>query len=256
MKRILFRADDLGYSEAVNYGIEKSVKEGLVMSVGVMVNMPAALHGVELLIDTPAAFSLHTNISAGRPLSKPEDIPSLVGHDGMFKSSKEYRSSDDFVVKEEVMIEIEAQYRKFIELFDRKPDYFEGHAVNSPVFFDTMEYFAEIHGLKYSGIPEGEGPNALSDEAWITVGRTKVYLTMESMKEDYDPYRTLDKIISNIHEDGVEMMICHPGYLDDYILNHSSLLIPRTQETAMLTDQRVAEKLRDLEIEVVSYREL
>ena len=76
------------------------------------------------------------------------------------------------------------------------------------------------------------------------------------MKEDYDPYRTLDKIISNIHEDGVEMMICHPGYLDDYILNHSSLLIPRTQETAMLTDPTVAEKHRDLEIEVVSYREL
>ena len=28
MKKILLRADDLGYSEAVNYGIEKSVKEG------------------------------------------------------------------------------------------------------------------------------------------------------------------------------------------------------------------------------------
>ena len=30
MKKILLRADDLGYSEAVNYGIEKSVKEGLL----------------------------------------------------------------------------------------------------------------------------------------------------------------------------------------------------------------------------------
>ena len=48
-KKVLFRADDLGYSEAVNYGIEKAVKEGLIRSVGVMVNMPTTAHGVELL---------------------------------------------------------------------------------------------------------------------------------------------------------------------------------------------------------------
>ncbi|MBR3265159.1 MAG: ChbG/HpnK family deacetylase, partial [Erysipelotrichaceae bacterium] len=32
MKKILIRADDLGYSEGVNYGILKSVKDGLVRS--------------------------------------------------------------------------------------------------------------------------------------------------------------------------------------------------------------------------------
>ena len=34
MKHIMVRADDLGYSEGINYGIEKSVKEGIIKNVG------------------------------------------------------------------------------------------------------------------------------------------------------------------------------------------------------------------------------
>ena len=49
MKYLLIRADDLGYSEGVNYGIAATVAAGLVRSVGVMTNMPAAVHGLGLL---------------------------------------------------------------------------------------------------------------------------------------------------------------------------------------------------------------
>lgn len=34
MKYLLIRADDVGYSYAVDLGIERSVREGLVRSVG------------------------------------------------------------------------------------------------------------------------------------------------------------------------------------------------------------------------------
>jgi predicted glycoside hydrolase/deacetylase ChbG (UPF0249 family) len=99
MNKILLRADDLGYSEAVNYGIEKSVKEGLIQSVGVMVNMPATQHGVSLLINEDIAFGQHTNICVGKPISDATQIPSMVDEKGNFKSSKEYReATSDFVV--------------------------------------------------------------------------------------------------------------------------------------------------------------
>ena len=62
MKKILLRADDLGYSEAVNLGIEKSIRQGLIRSLGVMVNMPATLHGVELIRDCDIALGVHVNI--------------------------------------------------------------------------------------------------------------------------------------------------------------------------------------------------
>lgn len=257
-RKLLLRADDLGYSEAVNYGIEKSVKEGLINNVGIMLNMQATEHGYKLLKDENIAFGQHTNICVGRPLAKPQDIPSLVEKDGSFKSSSKYRNAEsDFVVFEEAMIEIEAQYQHFLHLFNRKPDYFEGHAIASKMFLKALEYFAEENNLKYSGIPEGKDPsNTIANDVSIVIGDTKVYMTMESMSKDYSPWGTLKKMVANAHTDGVDMMVCHPGYLDDFILKHSSLLIPRTQEVVMLVDKRVKAFLDKRGMECVDYRML
>ncbi|MDT2732729.1 ChbG/HpnK family deacetylase [Streptococcus parauberis] len=98
VKNLLFRADDLGYSEAVNYGIAKTLEFGLVKSLGVMINMPATQHGMDLVKDFDIALGLHTNICAGRPLTDAALIPSLVDEHGYFKSSKLYRTSqEDFL---------------------------------------------------------------------------------------------------------------------------------------------------------------
>ena len=49
MKQLLIRADDLGFSEATNYGIYKTVKDGIIRSVGLMPNMPYAQMGYDLI---------------------------------------------------------------------------------------------------------------------------------------------------------------------------------------------------------------
>ena len=49
MKRLLIRADDLGYSDGVNCGIARSVNDGIIRSVGVMVNMPEVKNGLRML---------------------------------------------------------------------------------------------------------------------------------------------------------------------------------------------------------------
>ena len=67
MKYLLIRADDLGYSEGVNYGIAATVAAGLVRSVGVMTNMPAAVHGLGLLHGHSLCLGQHTNICVGQP---------------------------------------------------------------------------------------------------------------------------------------------------------------------------------------------
>ena len=82
MKKILIRADDLGYSEGVNYGIAKSVKEGIIKSVGVMSNMPTVAHGLKLLegvdmIDVIPSFFACCNAMMA---SSFEGIPSSISH--------------------------------------------------------------------------------------------------------------------------------------------------------------------------------
>ncbi|WP_304963898.1 ChbG/HpnK family deacetylase, partial [uncultured Dubosiella sp.] len=78
MKQILVRADDLGYSRGVNYGIMDSVRHGIVRSVGLMPNMPEAKNGFDLIKDLDVCIGQHTNICVGKPLCDPKDIPSLV----------------------------------------------------------------------------------------------------------------------------------------------------------------------------------
>ena len=91
MKKILIRADDLGYSRAVNYGIYDSVHCGIVNNVGVMVNMKSTEMGLELLKNENIDLGMHTNISNGKPILPANKIPSLVDRKGYFKSSHEYR---------------------------------------------------------------------------------------------------------------------------------------------------------------------
>lgn len=249
MKKILIRADDLGYSEGVNYGIAKSVKEGIISSVGVMTNMPSVNQGLSLLKDTPVCFGQHTNICVGRPITDPSLIPSITNAEGEFKSSKEYRQAkNDFVVLDEVILEIEAQYKRFLELVGEKPHYFEGHAVASHNFFQGLEIVAKKYGLKYSGMSFGGDP--------IIVGNTKVYVTMESNLTDYDPFKSLKKMVENAHEDGCDMLICHPGYLDGYILKNSSLTIPRPMEVDMLCAVETKRYLKEEGILQINYDEL
>lgn len=250
MKRFLLRADDLGYSEAVNYGIEKSVKHGIIRNVGIMPNMPASLHGIHLLKDCDIAFGQHTNISVGKPLSDPTKIPSLVNPDGSFKSSSQYKASGkDIVIQKEAEIEIEAQYKQFVQLTKREPDYFEGHAVFSPTFFQALETVAKRHNLKYSGFSFDGKP--------ITIGTHLVQSTfIQSMSDQYDPKRELIEQMDVALEDYVYLCVFHPGYLDDFLLNNSSLTINRTKEVEMLCDSSILDFMKERDIQNVDYREL
>ena len=117
MMKIMVRADDLGYSRGVNYGIYDTVKKGVIKNIGFMVNMPDSVEGYELVKDLDICLGQHTNVCIGTPVSDPKLIPSLVDENGQFKSSRTYRQSkEDFVVLEEAIIEIEAQYERFKEI--------------------------------------------------------------------------------------------------------------------------------------------
>ena len=60
--KLIMRADDLGFSEAVSLGILKAVKDGVITSVGLMPNMESAQFGYELIKDCDIALGQHTNI--------------------------------------------------------------------------------------------------------------------------------------------------------------------------------------------------
>ncbi len=252
--RILVRGDDLGYSEAVNYGIAKAVREGIVRSVGVMPNMPSVEMGLELLRGADVCLGQHTNICAGYPLSDPERIPSLVRENGEFKPSRAYmrafREGNEFVVLDEAILEIEAQYERYLELVGEKPRYFEAHAIASHTFAKALSMVAEREGLDLLPLPtDFSGPT--------TFRHTRLYMSMDSMKPGYDPYASFKRdALRDYGENAFCMFVMHPGYLDHYLLTHSSLTIPRTQEVAMACDPEIRAWMVENDVEVVSYDDL
>lgn len=247
MKKLLIRADDLGFSEAVNYGIEKTVRQGIIKNCGVMVNMPATEHAVRLFSDIPCCMGLHCNVSVGRPLCKAEEVPSLVDERGIFYNSKKYRNAEEeFATVEDFYKELTAQYHRFVELFHRKPAYFEAHAVASRNLCKALEQVAQENGLLYQPF--------LSD---FTIGdHYVVNVPMHSMEPEYDARRALIGELEKITEKGCYLYVCHPGYLDAYLLRNTSMTFPRTDEVEMLCDEQIRKWLEEHDFKIVTYDEL
>lgn len=249
---LIARADDLGYSEAVNYGIEKSIKDGIVRSAGLMPNMPAAAHGLELLKGTNTCIGQHTNLCLGKPCADPSQIPGLLDENGNLKSSSRYREAwgkgEEIAPLEEFIAETEAQYQRFLELAGHEPGYFEGHAVMSKNLFQALETVANRHGLKY---------NAMSFEGSSTFHGKPIYICpMKSMEPGYDPYAALKNGVLSAPEGIPAVFVGHPGYLDDFLLSNSTLTANRTKEVTMFCDPGIQQWLEKQGVELVSYDDI
>lgn len=247
MKRLLLRADDLGFSEAVNYGIAKTVREGLIRNCGVMVNMDATGHAVRLFQDLPCCLGLHCNVSVGRPVCDPAEVPTLVEENGFFHNSRQYRTAkEEFASVEDFHRELTAQYRRFTTLFKREPAYFEAHAVKSRNLCTALEQVARENGLFYQ-------PSFCD----FTLGGTYVVNTPNhAMEPDYDARSALKKELSKVRDGSCHLYVCHPGYLDRYLLDNTSLTLPRTDEVDMLCDPGIRSWLSDQGFTLVTYDSL
>ncbi len=246
--KLIMRADDLGFSEGVNHGICKAVKDGVITSVGIMTNMEAARHGYELLKNENIALGLHTNICAGKPISDPKLIPSLVQENGEFCTSKEIRQrKEDTIDVKECEIEVEAQLQRFIEITGRNPDYFEGHAVFSKNFFIALKNVAKKHGLFFE--------NPIMDKEWEKQNGI-VGFPFASLDEKglYDPKAFMNQHLDIIKNSPCAIAVFHPGYLDQYILTHSSFTFIRAMECDFLCSQWLKQWIKENNIELVDFR--
>lgn len=245
---IMVRADDLGYSYGVNYGIEHSVKEGIINNVGLMVNMKTSEHGYRLIKNEDISLGLHTNICAGSPVSDPALIPSLV-HETAFKSSAVYRSTKtDFVVLEEAIIEIEAQLNRFIEITGQTPDYFDAHAVKSKTFEKALKIVADKNQLDYFEL-------SFDHTRPVHFCGHVVHIWMHHAFKNYEPVKSMIEMIEHPLE-GCNLMLWHPGYIDAYLLQHSSLTTRRVWECEAACSKALKEYLKNHHICLHQYKDL
>lgn len=254
MKRLLIRADDIGYSYAVDLGIARSVNEGLVRSVGLMPNMPEAERGWSLVADAGVAVGQHTNVCLGKPCADPALIPSMLNENGEFHSSRTFREhfkrGEELIDFDEACIEIRAQHDRFVEIVGREPDYFEAHAVMSKNLNRAISAVAQELGLK-------EQKASFDPVAVVHCGDADLRMVMRSMEPGYEPKEAIMQTVREMVEGETVIFVCHPGYLDRFILENSSLTTDRTKEVDALFDPGLRAWLESQpDLRLIDYRDL
>ena len=150
---------------------------------------------------------------------------------------------------DEACIEIRAQHERFTQIVGHEPDYFEAHAVRSNNLYRAIHEVAAELGLKEQPLP--------LDVPTVRCGATEVRLVMESMRTDYVPARDIRRAIEDMADGQTVVLICHPGHLDEFALDTSSLTRARAQEADLLVDPAFRAWLDAIDdLRLVDYRDL
>jgi chitin disaccharide deacetylase len=87
-KSLIVSGDDFGAAVAVNDGIIRAHRDGILTQTSLMVTGDAAAHAVALAREHPRlAVGLHLVLAQGRPAAPRHEIPGLVRADGAFRDS-------------------------------------------------------------------------------------------------------------------------------------------------------------------------
>jgi chitin disaccharide deacetylase len=117
VKTITFSADDFGLSEAVNEGIEKAHRDGILQSASLMVAAPAAADAVRRAKSNPTLrVGLHLVVIEGPAILPHTRIPDLVDETGQFPSNQLTLGLNYFFhpgIRRQLRAEIQAQFAAF-----------------------------------------------------------------------------------------------------------------------------------------------
>jgi len=285
MKKLIINADDFGLSRSVNRGIITAHRKGVVTSATIMANTPGFSDAVIRAKNNPSlGVGVHLNLYRGKPLSGPASVSSLVRADGNFFASpklvkKIYLKK---INPKEIQRELKAQIIKVKESgivithFDS-----EKHFHAFPVISSVVVRLASYFKIKKIRLPAGEWqPRNLGDlfspqfykRQYLAhrAGILRPLFQKQGIKYVDQFYGILYSgnislqffldLLEGIPS-GVSELMVHPGYIDEELrkisrkLNYS-MIDSREKELKILFHSSVLGKIRELNIDLINYRDL
>ncbi len=131
MQQLVIVADDYGIGRETSRGILDLALRSRITGTVLMVNCPDAEHAMREWHreKPPVEMGWHPNLTLDKPISLPQSVPSLVQANGHFYPLGDFlkRFLRGQIFFEEVMIEFQAQYRRYRELVGDAPKLINGH---------------------------------------------------------------------------------------------------------------------------------
>ena len=280
--KFIVNADDFGRTHSVSEGILRAHKEGIVTSTTAMMNMPGVAHDLQRAkAEAPdLGIGVHLNFTAGRPLLPVEWVGSLVNEQGHLLSQEVIQANPTRLDPDELKSELKSQINTFNNVMGRAPDHLDVHhfvhihphlfavyldlatEFNLPIrvpFPRTAAAFAAADGLP--GLAGGMSKARLEPlllEDWRLLAKRTVRSTDHCQLGFYGEAATLANLLGWLDAlpDGVTELMTHPGLADDVLRTESGYSLEREQEMAILTHTAVKARIRELDIELVTFAAL
>ncbi|WP_323703806.1 chitin disaccharide deacetylase [Mammaliicoccus sp. Dog046] len=242
--KVIINADDFGYSNGVNYGIIDAYKNGILTSTTCLTNMPGFTHAIHLAKENPGlGIGIHLTLTCGKPLSK--NSYSLADSDGNFRSLSHY-DGKFYIDVDELYFEWKAQIEKFLST-QLIPTHLDSHHhVNNlemvkPVFLKlASEYQLPIR----NNLGDKNDYPEYKMVDYFEYHPENILNSIENIKEKYKAYEAIE-------------IMCHPAYIDKFLRDHSSFVMPRIEELAFLTSDHAIKTFTTANgISLINYSEL
>lgn len=249
--KLILNADDFGLTESVNLAIADCFHAGMVKSTTIMMNQPAVEHAAELyrrgLI---SEVGLHFTVTAGRPISDPDLIPSLVNDEGEFFDKTILFNKSD-VSSDEVEVELKAQYRAALDM-GFNINHIDSHHFGG-VYRPLKQGFTQA--VNKVGLPVRRIDNIIQGQELLAVPTPDVFdmgfyaegATIEHLKAMLLAYQEQKP-------SGTIELMCHPARkVSEELVALSSYTDSRVEEWRILTNLEMSLWLQQQGIECVGF---
>jgi chitin disaccharide deacetylase len=257
-RRIWLCADDYGISPGVNRAIRDLIENGRLNATSAMVVGPAIGRDEVTSLKTSAkanprcAIGLHATLTAPfRPLTmhfRPTEGSLFLPHTKLLRRGLTGRL-DSEVIHTELMVQLKA----FVDLFERAPDFVDGHQHVQlypgvrKAFLAAVKEAAPDAWIRQCGrdrpltqafdSPKALVLDALSAQFRKRAARTGLAFNPAfagaydfSEQRDFSPL--MRQFVHGMREGGVVM--CHPGIVDDVLISLDPLTVQREREYEFL----------------------
>lgn len=246
--KLIVNADDFGYSKGINLGIIEGFENGILTSTTLMTNMPGAEHAFSLMDKYKNLLNvgIHLVLGAGSPVS--QNVYSLIDNNGNFHKMNTLL---ELAMISDIEKEFNSQMEKFLS-FGYKPTHIDCHQ-HSHKNKDILDIVLKI-AHKYSL------PLRMFDKGELLKGKyahikTIDYFVGEFYGEDISIELIKSLIEESLNHNTVELM-CHPGYVDQILLDNSSYNTKRAKELSILISKEIKEFIIKNNIELINYKNI
>lgn len=241
---LIINADDLGLAPAVDAGILAAWHAGAISDSTVLANIAELPRVLAAAREAGLPVGLHLNLTLGRPLCDPAEIPALVTADGTFMKRGMW---PPMLPADQVQRELRAQLDRLLAC-GVSPSHLDSH--------HHIHRYPEILPLVMEMARELSVPvRATGVEMRAALRAARIRCPAAFTIAFYGAGATVETLIHETEAcpGGVLEIMTHPGQPGAI---PSSYAEERAEELRALTDPRWLGYLREREIPLVGFREL